>query len=90
MCPPILKQIALELTLKYLVNDCVKFISVCMKKQLMMLGQSLLHVYSCDLYKEFFLQIWNKELMHNKNIELSNPNRIIESPDPFKCKSNFL
>lgn len=67
MCPPILKQIALELTLKYLVNDYVKFISVCMKKQLMMLGQSLLHVYSCDLYKEFFLQIWNKELMHNKN-----------------------
>ena len=67
MCPPILKQIALELTLKYLVNDYVKFISVCMKKPLMMLGQSLLHVYSSDLYREFFLQIWNKELMHNKN-----------------------
>ena len=69
VCPPILKQIALELTLKYLVNDCVKFISVCMKKTTddAWDEQSLLHVCSCDLYREFFLQIWNKELMHNKN-----------------------
>ena len=50
VCPPILKQIAFELTLKYLVNDYVKFISVCMKKPLMMLGQSLLHIiFSANL-----------------------------------------
>ena len=75
MYSPILKQIALELTLKYLVNDYVKFNSVCMKKPLMMLGMSnLCCMYVVAIYIENF-----SCKFEIKSSCITKTNRIIES-----------